>query len=246
MTDILRELQLLLGTDVRRSIDEGKKAFNELGVRIKNEVEPVLPEIRITIDNTGEELITISDALTKALSSIPIDESRDKVKETEEMIEEYAPYRYTFVSGLFTEIYCWVEVFLNDCLIRYYAVLGVCLTLAFIFTMFSFGIFVGFCGRQPGSEYSNECCSRKTGSSFLNCGVFFIFLTGGALMAVAVAHFMLAGTLTQVICEAVYAQDSRTEEAFRLPKLTVNSRYNYQVPPYSEIVRLVKCIAFTH
>jgi hypothetical protein len=56
-------------------------------------------------------------------------------------------------------------------------------------------------------------------------------------MAVAVAHFMMAGPLTQVICEAINAQDNRTEEAFRLPKLTVNSQYNYQVPPYNEIVK---------
>lgn len=43
MTDILRDLGLLLGTDVRRSIEEGRRAFNSLGQTIKNEIEPVLP-----------------------------------------------------------------------------------------------------------------------------------------------------------------------------------------------------------
>lgn len=56
-------------------------------------------------------------------------------------------------------------------------------------------------------------------------------------MAVALAHFLLAGTLTQVICEAVYAEDNRTQEAFQLPRLRINSKYKYEVPPYHEIIR---------
>ncbi|XP_035710247.1 prominin-1-A isoform X3 [Folsomia candida] len=215
MTDILRDLGLLLGTDVRRSIEEGRRAFNSLGQTIKNEIEPVLPEIRRMISETGSELGEISKSLTKALESIPVDTARDQVHESEIIIKKYAPYRY-------------------------YAVLGVCLTLSFIFTLLTLGIFVGFCGRQPGSDYSNECCSRKTGSSFINCGIFFIFLTGGILMAVALVHFVLAGLLTQGICEAVYAQDNRTQTAFNLPTLRIESKYNYEVPPYHEIVKECK------
>lgn len=143
MTDILRELGQLLGTEIRQSIEDGKRAFNQLGIRIKTEVEPVLPEIKAVIDDTGRELAGVAKSLSQALTSVPIDEYRDRVKDTEIYIEKYAPYRY-------------------------YAVLGVCVTLAFIFTLLTLGIFIGFCGRQPGSEYSNECCSRKTGSSFLN------------------------------------------------------------------------------
>lgn len=143
MTDILRELSQLLGTDVRKSIEEGKSAFNRLGARIKTEVEPVLPDIKDEIDNTGRELAGVARSLSQAISSVPVNEYRDHVKESEEIIQKYAPYRY-------------------------YAVLGVCISLAFIFTLLTLGIFIGFCGRQPGSEYSNECCSRKTGSSFLN------------------------------------------------------------------------------
>jgi hypothetical protein len=93
MTEILRELGLLLGTNVRESIDRGRKAFDELGIRIKTEVEPVLPDIRITIDDTGRELAGVANSLTKALSSIPVESSREKVRETEVIIQEYAPYR---------------------------------------------------------------------------------------------------------------------------------------------------------
>ncbi|ODM96406.1 Prominin-1-A [Orchesella cincta] len=194
MTDILRELGQLLGTDVRRSIEEGKRAFNQLGIRIKNEVEPVLPEIKATIDDTGRELANIAKSLSQALTSVPVDEYR-------------------------------------SC--SYYAVLGVCITLAFIFTLLTLGIFIGFCGRQPGSEYSNECCARKTGSS----GIFFMFLTGGILMVVALVHFVAAGGLTQVVCEAVQDGDNRTEDVFRIPRMPVNSRYDYVAPAYSDIIR---------
>lgn len=143
MTDILKELGQFLGTDVRSSIEDGKRAFNELGHRIKTEIEPVLPEIRSMIRDTGSELGEVAKSLTTALHSIPVDSARDQVAESEALIKRYAP-------------------------LRYYAVLGVCLTLSFIFTLLTLGIFVGFCGRQPGSDYSNECCSRKTGSTFIN------------------------------------------------------------------------------
>lgn len=55
-------------------------------------------------------------------------------------------------------------------------------------------------------------------------------------MAVAVVHFVLAGLLTQGICEAVYAGDNRTQETFNLPSLRIESKYSYKVPPYHEIV----------
>ncbi|CAL8102681.1 unnamed protein product [Orchesella dallaii] len=211
MTDVLRELGQLLGTDVRRSIEDGKRAFNQLGIRIKNEVEPVLPEIKATIDDTGKELANVAKTLSHSISLVPVDEYRDDVRDSEVYIKKYAPYRY-------------------------YAVLGVCITLAFIFTLLTLGIFIGFCGRQPGSEYSNECCSRKTGSSFLNCGIFFMFLTGGILMVVALAHFVAAGGLTQVVCEAINDADNRTEDVFRLPRL-VNREHNYIAPPFTDIIR---------
>lgn len=143
MTEILRELGQLLGTDVRKSIEDGKRAFNQLGIRIREEVEPILPDIKAVIDETGQDLEKVSRSLSQALSSVPIDTYRDHVRESEVYVKKYAPYVY-------------------------YTILGVCVTLAFIFTLLTLGIFIGFCGRQPGSEYSNECCSRKTGSSFLN------------------------------------------------------------------------------
>lgn len=93
MTDILRELRSLLGTDVRRSIEDGKRAFNELGIRIKTEIEPVLPEIKALIDNTGIELAGIARSLSQALNSVPVDEYRDHVRESEVIIKKYAPFR---------------------------------------------------------------------------------------------------------------------------------------------------------
>ncbi len=56
-------------------------------------------------------------------------------------------------------------------------------------------------------------------------------------MIVAVAHFILAGLLTQGICEAVYSQDNRTQNALNLPTLRIDSKYSYEIPPYHEIVR---------
>jgi hypothetical protein len=57
-------------------------------------------------------------------------------------------------------------------------------------------------------------------------------------MAVAVVHFMLAGTLTQVICEAVYANDNRTQSALRLPTMEIDSdKFAYKFPAYHEIIR---------
>lgn len=93
MTEILRELRDLLGTDVRRSIEDGKRAFNQLGIRIKTEVEPVLPEIKAVIDDTGRELNGIARSLSQALDSVPVDEYRDHVRESEVIIKKYAPYR---------------------------------------------------------------------------------------------------------------------------------------------------------
>lgn len=67
-----------------------------------------------------------------------------------------------------------------------------------------------------------------------------MFLTGGVLMVVALAHFVAAGSLTQVVCEAVNEADNRTEDAFRIPRLKINSRYDYEAPAYTEIIRECK------
>lgn len=56
-------------------------------------------------------------------------------------------------------------------------------------------------------------------------------------MAVALLHFAGAGALTQVVCEAVHAADNRTEDAFQIPRLKINSRYDYEAPAYTEIIR---------
>lgn len=56
-------------------------------------------------------------------------------------------------------------------------------------------------------------------------------------MVVALIHFLGAGALTQVLCEAVNDADDRTEDAFRIPRLKINNRYDYEAPAYSEIIR---------
>lgn len=59
-------------------------------------------------------------------------------------------------------------------------------------------------------------------------------------MIAAVVQFVPAGVLTQVICEAVHAADNRTEDALQIPRLKINSRYDYDPPAYADIVRECK------
>jgi hypothetical protein len=84
----------LLSSNVTQNIEDGRQAFNELGHRIKNEVEPLLPDIRIMINKTGEELKQVAESLCKALDSVPLDEGRRKLEDVEVEIKKYAPLRY--------------------------------------------------------------------------------------------------------------------------------------------------------
>jgi len=97
MTEILEELSQLLGRNVRKSIEDGKRAFDELGARIKTEVEPVIPDIKEVIRKTGRELEKVANSLTSAIGSIPVAESRESISEFVEPINEYAPYRWALV-----------------------------------------------------------------------------------------------------------------------------------------------------
>ena len=143
MTEILRELGTFFAEDVRRSIDNGRRSLDRLSIEIKAKVEPYIPSIMNIIKQTKGDLMRAAKDLEDALNSVPIEGAREDVGRYEEELKKYSPY--------------W-----------YYAMLLVCGALTFIFALMAFGIFVGFCGKQPGSEYSNECCSRKTGSSFIN------------------------------------------------------------------------------
>ncbi|CAG7631653.1 unnamed protein product [Allacma fusca] len=212
ITELLRELGNFFGTNVRESIDRGRRSFDMLSIRIQAEVDPFRKDISDIIEETRTNLIGTCQNLTNALHEIPIEDAREDVKKFETEMKKYAPY--------------W-----------YYAVLLICCALTCIFLLMAFGIFVGFCGKQPGSEYSNECCSRKTGSTFIHCGVFFIFLTFLVFTLVALVHFLLAGVGGQVICEAISSLDSQTEKAFRLPKLSLQQvKDEYEVPGYSKML----------
>lgn len=71
-----------------------------------------------------------------------------------------------------------------------------------------------------------------------------MFLTGGALILVALMHFIMAGALTQVICDKVNNADNQTEMALNLPKLRIESKYDYQLPPYYQIIKYVTISSF--
>lgn len=93
MTDLLTELGTLLVTEVRSSIDNGQKSFNELSFRIQNEVQDVIPFLREKIRLTGHELANISDSLTSALDSVRLDSTRSNIDRFNETIYEYEPMR---------------------------------------------------------------------------------------------------------------------------------------------------------
>ena len=63
-----------------------------------------------------------------------------------------------------------------------------------------------------------------------------MFLTVGVLTAVSLVHFFAAGALSQIACEAVTSMDNQTENMLRLPRLHIDNKDNYTVPPYFEIM----------
>ena len=65
MTDILKDLRSLLGTDVSRSIDKGRKSFDELSFQIQSKVEGDIPRLQQKIQMTGKELMNYSKALVR-------------------------------------------------------------------------------------------------------------------------------------------------------------------------------------
>jgi hypothetical protein len=93
MTDILRDLSSLLGTDVTASIEKGRRSFDELSFQIQSKVEGDIPRLQQKIEATGKELREYSKSLVGALVSIPVSQAKRSLYDAEEFIQKYAPYR---------------------------------------------------------------------------------------------------------------------------------------------------------
>jgi len=189
-TSLLEDLNNLLKTDVERSINRGKSALDELSLKIQSKVKNDIPKLKKKIRLTGNELKNYSMELEKAIDQVPLDRGRDGIQKVEEFIVEWGPYGN-------------------------YVGLSATVMFTFIFSLLTFGLFIGCCGKQPGVD--NECCSRKTGAKFIGCGIFFIFLTVMGLGAVTLVYFAASGVLTQVFCPSIW--DNRTEALLGLPTL---------------------------
>lgn len=113
MTDVLKELGTLLVTDVRSSIDNGQRSFNELSFRIQSEVQDVIPFLREKIKLTGNELLDISNSLTTALDSVQLEDTRRNIDTINATIHEYEPLRFAFeLSFSFIRIFSHITKFL--------------------------------------------------------------------------------------------------------------------------------------
>jgi hypothetical protein len=51
---------------------------------------------------------------------------------------------------------------------------------------------------------------------------------------------LAAGALTQVACDAIAAMDNRTEHILQIPRIQIENKQNYVVPPYSTILESCK------
>ncbi|KAI5729106.1 hypothetical protein M8J77_025523 [Diaphorina citri] len=179
VTASLQNISTLISSDIEQEVLKSKRAFDNIKLDIQRTVDEHIPEITAYIAKTGERLRSgsrdINEVLDRFHEVVDAQGSRT-IDHGDALLKQYGHYRY-------------------------YVGLGVSFILLTVLLCLSLGLLCGFCGARPDSGYSDDCCNKGSGASFLMLGVWVMFISSAALAFVTLIYFITGVTADRVICE---------------------------------------------
>lgn len=186
VTASLQNISELISSDIEQEVLKGKRAFENIKEEIQRSVDEHIPEIKEYIGKTGERLQSgardINRVLDRFHQMVEVEGTRS-IDHGEVLLKQYGHYRY-------------------------YVGLGVSFILLTVLLCLSLGLLCGFCGSRPDSGYSDDCCNKGSGASFLMLGVWVMFISAGALAFVSLLYFISGVTASRVLCEPLQTPGS--------------------------------------
>lgn len=179
VTSSLQNLSELISSDIEKEVVKGKQAFENIKEQIQRRVDEHVPEVRDYITKTGSRLTANSRDINKVLDRFQqmVDsEGSRSIDHGDKLLKQYGHYRY-------------------------YVGLGVSFILLTVLMCLALGLLCGFCGSRPDSGYSDDCCNKGSGASFLMLGVWVMFISSAALAFVSLIYFITGVTASRVVCE---------------------------------------------
>ncbi|KAK5641503.1 hypothetical protein RI129_010050 [Pyrocoelia pectoralis] len=182
LPDISQEIDNLnevLNLDIAKTLKEGQQALDNIQVEINRTISSQIPKVKKSINTAGKEVIAGGSNVTTVLKKVSQaldDYVEEPLKDIEENLNKYSPYRY-------------------------YVGLGVSCSLLIITLCVTLGLVCGICGKRPDA-YSDDCCNKGAGSRFLMIGVGIMFLFAIILVVVTIVHFFLGILAQRLICDS--------------------------------------------
>ncbi|CAO1328869.1 unnamed protein product, partial [Diamesa tonsa] len=177
-TRIIDDVNLLLDSSLRKTVENSEEKVNEIKDGIKNVIKSNVPEIKLSITKVGGALRNISDQAVRQIdhvADVAGNYSYKHFNTADDYIAQYSVYRY-------------------------YAGLIISSVLLIVLVFVTFGLLCGICGKRPDG-YGDDCCTKGAGSRFLMCGVAVIFLTVSALIVICLASFIIGIVLRRGACD---------------------------------------------
>uniref|UniRef100_A0A8D8QGB3 Prominin-like protein n=1 Tax=Cacopsylla melanoneura TaxID=428564 RepID=A0A8D8QGB3_9HEMI len=188
VTASLQNVSELISSDIEHEVLKGKQAFENIKLEIQRSVDEHIPEIKDFIGKIGGRLDSGARDMNQMLDrfhQVLAGEGGRTIDHGDSLLRQYGHYRY-------------------------YVGLGVSFILLTVLMCLSLGLLCGFCGSRPDSGYSDDCCNKGSGASFLMLGVWVMFIASAALAFVTLIYFITGVSAERVICEPLkHPGDSR-------------------------------------
>ncbi|XP_044575235.1 prominin-like protein [Cotesia glomerata] len=191
VTLALRNITSLMEGNIVSEVSQGRETFLKIQRNIQQAVNETIPVVSASIENAGRSLASASKNITSLIDKINKEITKvyiPHLKIAQDNIEEYSIYRYYF--GL-----------------------GVSSVLLTIFTLLTFGLLCGICGKRPDG-FGDDCCNKGTGGRFLMIAVWIIFLLTSILIVITTVLMIIGVMSHRAICEPL--QNPKDNHIFEL------------------------------
>ncbi|XP_063917747.1 prominin-like protein isoform X2 [Zophobas morio] len=187
------------------AVNKGKEKLESIRLEIGEAVNDTLATARTKINEAGAEIQKRASNITNVVVDLKnqIDvNTRPNLNTAEKYIVQYSPYRY-------------------------YVALAISCLLLLITVCIALGLICGICGKRP-EGYGDDCCNKGAGSSFLICGVYFMFLTGFIVAVVVAVCFLLGVVAQRGVCDPL--RDPTNSQLFKLIDQVDLSQFHIDFP----------------
>ncbi|KAL1495015.1 hypothetical protein ABEB36_010505 [Hypothenemus hampei] len=159
-------------------VREGEKSLdnirNQIDKSLRSGLDAAKDQIALAGNTIEESLQSVTDAVNNIKSQID-STATPVIQKSNTFINDYGQYRY--IVGV-----------------------TICCILLFVAICIVFGLICGVCGKRPDG-YTDNCCNKGTGSQFLICGVYIMFLFGFIISILTVISLLLGVVSEKMICD---------------------------------------------